>query len=292
MDSLTELFCLMDDFCRRFEPALEQRLLASGAKKRQRRSDLSLSELMTLTVLFHQLRFRQFKSFYLTYVCRHLRAEFPKLPSYHRCVELLPRCAAPLAALFEALKGQCDGISIADATALAVCDNKRIPRHRVFKDHAERGKTSMGWFYGFKLHAIINSKGELIRLKLTPGNVDDRKPLPDLCQGLFGQLFADKGYIAQWLTEALAEQDLKIVTSLKKNMKPVPRTDFEKAILRRRSLIETVFDELKNLCQIEHTRHRSVFNFLVNLMAGVVAYCLSDKKPTLNLIKVNALAQA
>lgn len=292
MDSLTELFCLMDDFCRRFEPALEHRQLTSGVKKRRRRSELSLSELMTLTVLFHQLRFRQFKSFYLAYVCRHLRAEFPRLPSYNRCVELLPRCAAPLAALFKVLKGQCDGISIADATALAVCDNKRIPRHQVFKDSAERGKTSMGWFYGFKLHVIINSKGELIRLKLTPGNVDDRQPMSDLCQGLFGHLFADKGYIAQWLTETLAQQDLQLVTSLKKNMKPVPRTDFEKAILRRRSLIETVFDELKNLCQIEHTRHRSLCNFLVNLMAGVVAYCLSDKKPSLNLIRGNALTPA
>lgn len=215
MDGLTELFCLIDDFCRLFEPAWERRLLISGAKKRRRRSALSLSELMTLAVLFHHLRFRQFKSFYLGYACRHLRGEFPKLPSYHRCVEPLPRCTAPFAALFESLKGQCDSLSIADATALAVCDNKRIPRHRVFKDSAERGKTSMGWFYGFKLHAIINSKGELIRLKLTPGNVDDRKPMPDLCQGLFGQLFADKGYIAQWLAEALAAHGLQLITTLK-----------------------------------------------------------------------------
>jgi transposase len=292
MDSLTETFCLIDDFCRAFEPAWEQRLLTSGTKKRRRRSELSLSELMTLTVLFHQLRFRQFKSFYLDYACRYLRAEFPNLPSYNHCVELMPRCAVPLAALFESLKGQCDGISIADATSLAVCDNKRIPRHRVFKDTAERGKTSMGWFYGFKLHAIINSKGELIRLRLTPGNVDDRKPMPDLCKGLFGQLFADKGYIAKWLTKALAEQNLQIITPLKKNMKAVSRTDFEKAILRRRALIETVFDELKNLCQIEHTRHRSVSNFLVNLMAGIVAYCLSGDKPSLKLTKVNLLAKA
>jgi hypothetical protein len=156
-------------------------------------STLSLSELMTLVILFHQLRFRQFKSFYLGTVCRHLRAEFPRLPSYHRCMELLPRYAVPLAALFTLLKGECDGISLADATALAVCDNRRISRHQVFKKGiAERGKTSMGWFYGFKLHDIINSKGELIRLKLTPGNVDDRQPMPELCHGLFGQLFADK----------------------------------------------------------------------------------------------------
>src|SRR5574342_1024648 len=200
MESLTELFCLIDDFCRQFEPAWRQRQLTSGTRKRRRRSALSLSELMTLVVLFHQLRFRQFKRFYVDYACRHLRAAFPTLPSYHRCVELLPRCAAPLAALFEVLKGSCDGISIVDATPLAVCDNRRIARHRVFQTSAARGKTSMGWFYGFKLHALINSQGELIRLKLTPGNVDDRKPLLNFCKGLFGYLFADKGYIAQKLT--------------------------------------------------------------------------------------------
>jgi transposase len=291
MDSLTELFCLIDDFCQVFEPVWQRQLLSSDAKRRQRPSSLSLSELMTLSILFHQLRFRQFKLFYLGYVCRHLRAEFPNLPSYQRCVELLPRCAAPLAALFHQVKGECDGISIADATALAVCDNRRISRHKVFKEVAARGKTSMGWFYGFKLHAIINSQGELIRLKLTAGNVDDRQPIPELCQGLFGQLFADKGYLGKALTETLARQDIQLITPLRKNMKPVPRTDFEKAVLRRRALIETVFDELKNLCQIEHTRHRSVANFLVNLMAGIMAYCLSDNKPSLSLIRVNLLPQ-
>jgi transposase len=291
MDSLTELYCLLDDFCRVFEPGWKHHLLARGAKRRQRPSMLSLAELMTLAILFHELRFRQFKSFYLGYVCRHLRAEFPTLPSYQRCVELLPRCVAPLAAFFMLVKGECDGISIADATALAVCDNKRILRHQVFKGLAQRGKTSMGWFYGFKLHAIINSKGELIRLKLTPGNVDDRQPIPELCQGLFGQLFADKGYLSKELAETLARQAIQLITPLKKNMKPVLRTDFEKAILRRRALVETVFDELKNLCQIEHTRHRSVANFVVNLMAGIIAYCLSDNKPTLSLTRVNLLSQ-
>ncbi|WP_396956818.1 IS982 family transposase, partial [Nitrosomonas sp.] len=177
-------------------------------------------------------------------------------------------------------------------TSIAVCDNRRIARHRVFADSARRGKTSMGWFYGFKFHVIINSRGELIRLRLTAGNVDDRQPMPNLCQGLSGQLFADKGYLARWLTEALARQNLQLITPLRKNMAPVLRTAFEKAILRHRSLIETVFDELKNLCQIEHTRHRSFFNFLVNLMAGVVTYCLSDNKPTLNLTRVNSLAKA
>jgi hypothetical protein len=292
MDHLTELFCLIDDFCREFEPAWERRLLAAGAKKRRRKTCLSLSELLTLLVLFHQLRFRQFKSFYLAYACRHLRREFPGLPAYARCVDLLPRCAVPLAALFEALKGRCDGVSVIDSTALAVCDNHRIDRHRVFKGKAARGKTSMGWFFGFKLHLVVNSKGELLNLRLTPGNTDDRRPAPDLCEGLFGLLLGDRGYISKKLAETLAGRGVELITRVRKNMRPVPRTGFETHLLRRRSLVETVIDELKNLCQIEHTRHRSITNFTVNLMAGIVAYCLSDNKPTLNLIRVNALAMA
>ena len=292
MDNLTETFCLIDDFCCQFEPLWHKQLLQNGTKKRRRPSELTLAELMTLTVLFHPMRFRQFKSFYLNYARRYLRAEFPKLPSYQRAVELMPRCAVPLTALFECLKGECDGISIADATPLKVCHNKRISRHKVFKDSAERGKTSMGWFFGFKLHAIINSQGELVRIKLTPGNTDDRKPIPDMCKGLFGLLFGDKGYISKDLAETLKDLNIKLVTSVKKNMKPATLSAFEKAVLKRRSLIETVFDQLKNLCQIEHTRHRSCHNFIVNLMAGIVAYCLSDSKPSLPLIQVKSLPKA
>ncbi len=117
-----------------------------------------------------------------------------------------------LGGLFEALKGSCDGVSIVEAPPLAVCDNRRIARHRVFKNSAGRGKTSMGWFDGFKLHPVITSRGELIGLKLTAGNVDDRKPLPQMCQGLFGYRFADKGYLGQRLAQALAKRHIQLIT--------------------------------------------------------------------------------
>lgn len=283
MDSLTELFCLIDDFCQTFEPEWEKHLLAAGQKKRQRCASLCLSELMTLAVLFHQLRFRQFKSFYLLYALRFLRTEFPGLPSYQRCLELLPRCIVPLSALFDAVKGECTGISILDSSPLVVCDNLRISRHRVFARVAARGKSSTGWFFGFKLHIAINHRGELLSMKVTPGNVDDRKPVAQLCRNLFGRVYADKGYIAQWLVERLRQQQVEFITKVRKNMKPVSRTPFDEALLRRRSLVETVFDELKNLCQVEHTRHRSYGGFLVNLMGGVIAYCLAPNKPRLPL---------
>lgn len=281
MDSLTETFCLIDDFCQAFAPEWEKRLLVDGHKKRRRATSLCLSELMTLAVLFHQLRFRQFKSFYLLYAQRYLRAEFPGLPSYQRCLELLPRCIVPMSALFDAVKGECTGISILDSSPLAVCDNLRIARHRVFAGIAARGKSSTGWFFGFKLHIAINHRGELLNMKVTPGNVDDRKPVAHLCRNLFGRVYADKGYVARWLVERLRQQQVEFITKVRKNMKPVQHTAFDQALLRRRSLVETVFDELKNLCQVEHTRHRSYGGFMVNLMAGIIAYCLTPNKPRL-----------
>ncbi len=289
MDDLTELYCLMDDFCKQFEPKHNAKLLADGTKRRLRESSLSLAELMTLVVLFHQIRYRQFKSFYLIHVCWHLKAEFPSLPSYSRCITLLPRCIIALAALFETLKGQCTGLSIADSTPIAVCDNLRIKGHKVFKDIAARGKSSTGWFFGFKLHAVINHKGELLNVQLTAGNVDDRKPLPELVKGFFGKLYADKGYISKTLIERLKTVGLDLVTKVRRNMKPIAHTDFDQAMLRQRSLIETVFDELKNLCQIEHTRHRSVSNFVVNILGGLVAYCLMPRKPALPVSDVRTL---
>ena len=283
MDHITELYCLMDDFCKEFEPELNKKLLSSGKRKRLRATSLSLAELMTLVVLFHQIRYRQFKSFYLNHVCQHLRSEFPRLPSYNRCIELLPRCNLALAALFEILKGQCTGISIVDSTPIAVCDNLRISRHRVFDGLAARGKSSTGWFFGFKLHAVINHQGELLGLRLTPGNIDDRKPVPDLVHSLFGKLYADKGYISGKLAQSLRDLGVELVTKVRRNMKPIVHSPFDQALLRLRSLVETVFDELKNLCQVEHTRHRSPINFAVNLLSGIIAYCLMPNKPKLPL---------
>lgn len=289
MDSLTELYCVVDDFYQAFEQSWKQRLLSSGERKRWRRTGISISEIMTLVVLFHQLRHRQFKIFYLDYVHRHLRREFPHLPSYSRMISLLPRCAVPMAALFDVLKGRCTGLSIIDATPLAVCDNLRIRGHRVFGGIAARGKTSTGWFFGMKLHLVINHLGELLDIKVTPGNIDDRKPVPGLCAGLFGKLYGDKGYISQALRQKLRAVGIDLFTKVRKNMKPIAHSGFDQAMLKKRSLIETVIDELKNLCQIEHTRHRSPVNFTVNLLGGIAAYCLQPNKPRLPVTKIDHL---
>ena len=133
------------------------------------------------------------------------------------------------------------------------------------------------------MHLIINERGELLAFKLTPGNVDDRKPVPEMAQGLFGKLFGDRGYISQALFEQLYQQGLELVTRYKKNMKQKLVKLMDKILLRKRSLIETVNDQLKNILQIEHSRHRSIWNFLVNLLAGLVAYTYLPIKPSLDL---------
>jgi hypothetical protein len=179
--------------------------------------------------------------------------------------------------------GQVTGISFIDSTALKVCGNKRISRHRVFEGLATIGKTTMGWFFGFKLHLLINDRGELLGFGLTAGNVDDRQPVEKLTKNLWGKRFGDKGYISQSLFEKLLKRGVKLVTSIRKNMKNKLIDLQEKILLRKRSLIETVNEQLKNICQIEHTRHRCPVHFVVHLLAGLIAYTRQPKKPSLNI---------
>ena len=176
-----------------------------------------------------------------------------------------------------------EGIAFVDSTAIRVCHNKRIYQHRVFKGAAQRGKTSVDWFYGFKLHLIINDRGELINLFVTAGNVDDRKALQSMLRGLKGKVFGDKGYLSKLLKETLFEQGVELITRVRKNMKPVKLSEFDNMLLHKRSLIETVYDQLKNISQVEHSRHRSIVGFFINLLASVISYTWQPKKPSLDL---------
>jgi hypothetical protein len=285
--SILEVFCSVDEFWARFEPAWRGELLAAGQRRRRRRGELHPSEVMTILIWFHQSHYRTFKAYYTEHVQVHLRGEFPALVSYTRFVELMPAVLLPLLAYLHTRMGACTGVSFVDSTPLAVCRAARIQQHRVFKADAARGKTSLGWFYGFKLHLVVNDRGDLLAFCLTRGNVDDRKPVPALLKrvkGLLGKLFGDKGYISQPLAERLlVEQGVRLITRLRANMRNRLMAVSDKLLLRKRAIIETIYDQLKNICQIEHTRHRSPRNFLVNLVCGLIAYCHQPKKPALDL---------
>jgi hypothetical protein len=286
--SILDLFCSADDFWQWFAPQWEPQLLACGQRQRRRRATaLHPSEIMTIVIAFHASQYRTFKAYYTEQVLRHWRAEFPQLVSYPRFVALLPTILVPLTAYRQTQLGTCTGISFIDSTSLAVCHNARIAQHRVFTGRATRGKTSVGWFFGFKLHLVVNDRGELLAFCLTPGNLDDRRPVPQLLRRIrrrFGKLFADRGYISQPLAEQLlVEHGIQLITKLRKNMRNRLLDVSDKLLLRKRAIIETIYDQLKNICQIEHTRHRSPVNFLVNLVAGLIAYCHQPKKPALDL---------
>ena len=282
MTSLLELYCDVDDFWQRFQPHWEQAQLLEGCGQRRRTGQLSPSEVMTIMIHFHQSRYRHFKAYYTAYVQERLRAEFPRLVSYERFVGLMPRVLAPLCAYLMQCYGSGTGVSFIDSTPLAVCHQRRIASHRVFAGLARRGKTSVGWFFGFKLRLVVNGRGELLACRLTTGHVDDRTPVPQLTRGLQGRLFGDRGYISQKLASQLFERGLRLITRLRRNMKPRPLPPEDRALLRKRAIIESINDQLKNISQIEHTRHRSPVNFLVNLVSGLIAYCHQPKKPSLS----------
>lgn len=279
--TLLELFCDVDDFCQSFSRQQVHRL-SSAAGKQVRQAGLCESEIMTIVIHFHQAGYRNFKTYYTEYVLRHLRAEFPGLVSYSRFVTLMQRVVMQLWAYAQARCGQCSGISFVDSTALRVCTNRRINRHKVFAGLAARGQCSLGWFYGFKLHLVITEQGEILAFTLTPGNVDDRKPVPKLVKQLFGKLFGDKGYLSQPLFDSLLEQGLQLITGIRANMKNRLMLMSDKLLLRKRYIIETINDQLKNQSQIEHSRHRSPLNFVVNVLGGLIAYMWQPRKPAIN----------
>jgi hypothetical protein len=286
---LTQLFCDVDDFCQTFIPAWQQSRLTNGDKKRHRAHRMSYSEMITLWVAYHQSGYRTFKWFYQNHVRKYWQSAFPCLLSYNRFIELLPNIIVPLTAFMKSRCVTSQGIAFVDSTPLRVCKNIRIPRHKTFVDVAGRGKSSTGWFYGFKLHLIVNDQGEILSFCITPGNVDDRQPVPNLVKSLTGRLFGDRGYISKKLTQLLASRDIKLITTLKKNMKAQAIDAFDKLMLRKRSIIETINDQLKNIFDLEHSRHRSLLNYLSNIVAGLVAYSYQDKKPALLLREADLL---
>lgn len=290
-DLLTTIYCDVDEFCKGFEEYYKTHLLSETGDEQSRmfpKSQLSMSEAMTIVIYFHLSNYKTFKWFYSNYISVYLVEYFPKLVSYNRFVELMQYLTVPL--LIYGLKfksGDCTGISFVDSTPLEVCHNKRIYSHKVFKNIAKRGHSSTGWFYGFKLHLVINEKGEILSYCITPGNVDDRdlKTIDFLTKELYGKLFADRGYLSSKLSEFLQERNILLFTKLKKNMKNKLIHMTDKLLLRRRAVIESVNDFLKNICNIDHSRHRSCINFLVNLFSGIVAYSFLPKKPSLRFDK-------
>lgn len=295
LDQITEIFVSIDDFYSKFSNEIKKYQLSDTKNCRNRAFRMTPGEVMTIMVLFHLSNYKDMKHFYLCYVKKYLKCEFPHTVSYNRFVELMQSVLLPLTFYLKACRpGDCTGISFVDSTPLKVCHNRRIPSNKVFREFAQRGKSSMGWFFGFKLHIIVNDKGDILNFAITQGNVDDREPLVSgkLLKDIWGKLFGDRGYLSKKLFETLFFDGIHLITKIRNNMKNTLMNINDKILLRKRALIETINDELKNICQIEHSRHRSFINFLTNLISGLIAYSFLPKKPAIKceFVKTNQLA--
>ena len=273
LDRLTVLFVIIDDFMAVFGPAWRALQLQYNVPVRVREGSLSLSELMAIELGFQAGGTRSFKHYY-EFLRTYHKAEFPQLVSYTRYLELRKQTVLPLVAFFQFVRAECDGESLIDSTKIEVSKLKRMFSHKVFKGLAALGKSSMGWFFGFKLHLVTTTTGHPISFKLTPGNVDDRSGLVDLSKDLWGKIFGDKGYISKEIFAKLFDQGLQVVTALKDKMKYQIMTKGDSDKLSGRIVIERELNIMKNVGHLEHSRHRSITGFIINILSSLCALCL------------------
>lgn len=284
-DKLIQIFCMVDDFCNEYSKSIQQRGLGVKGKNRKvPEPQLCISEIMTIEILYHLSGHKCFKYYYLQMVEPGFKEYFPGLVSYNRFVELKPRINLYLFAFINlCLLGLSTGVSYIDSTKLVVCHNLRIHSNKVFKGIAKRGKTSTGWFFGLKLHLIVNHVGEIVSFWLTSGNVADnnKNVVVKMCANLFGKLFGDKGYISKELFRELFGQGLELFTTIRRNMKNKLISLENNLFLMKRGVVESVIELLKSACNIEHTRHRSPVNAIVNIWAAIAAYHFFERKPSI-----------
>lgn len=279
-NQLTRIFCQIDDFCKEFNSYSKNKLLPAPSKifRRGPHCRLADSEIMTILIFFQSSGWRNFKNFYTTFLSIYWKNEFPNLPSYNRFIEIMNRVIFQLTLFSQINAGKHTGIYFIDSTCLPVCHLKRSRRHKTFDEIAEYGRTSVGWFFGLKLHIVVNNRGELIAFKITRGNMNDAKASESILKFLKGLVFGDKGYIGKQLFAQLLEKGLKLITRTRKNMKPIDYSPMEKQLLNQRGIIETIINHFKHHYHIWHTRHRSPLNAITHLMAGIAAYVIEPLK--------------
>jgi hypothetical protein len=276
---LLEIFIWTDDFVKAFE----ENCLSVRVGQRRRTPGLAMSEMLTILIFYHHSGYKCFEYYYERCVLKDLIGHFPQAPSYTRFVQLIPRSLHFLYWIgkVRGLMAQATGLYFVDSKKLPVCDNRRIHSHKVFKDIAQRGKSSTGWFFGLKIHLVINNLGEIVSFSLTAANVadNDKNVLEKLFKFIQGKCFGDKGYISKHF-EYFYQKGLQIITRIRKNMKNKLMDYYDKIMLQRRGIIESVNDILMTVFDIDHTRHRSPVNAVTHMLGAVAAYSFYDDKPS------------
>jgi len=276
MCKYTTIFVIVDDFCKMYNDWINHKLLSSG-KQRNRKGKLNLSEAISIIIFYHFSQFKNFKIYYQYFILKGNL--FTNPPCYHRFIQIIPSLFLPLVIMMHYLSGKKTGIYYTDSTHFAVCKNIRITSHKTFNGLAARGHSSIDWFYGFKLHMIINDKSEIIAIKITSGNTDDRVAFEEMIinKGLKGKCYADKGYISKALFVRLYSKGLTLITGIKRNMKNYSILFLDKLFLRKRfHLIETIFG---------YTKKQFNIRISIDLLLTSLLFCSQH----LSLIRSNLL---
>jgi hypothetical protein len=276
---LVEIFIVCDDFCKEFE----HYSMSQGQQRPPKERQMSDSELMSILIFYHHSGFRCFKYYYQQVILKAMGSYWKKPYAYEAFVAQIPRVNFVLFAFLSAARlATTTEANYIDSTPLVVTHNRRKQSNRTFKHLARTGKTSTGWFFGFKLHAVINQKGQLVVFHITAANVADNNHdlLEKLTGRLKGFLYGDKGYLTGLATQ-FKERGLELITHYRKKMGHRYLTLKQAYYLKHRGLIETVFDCLKNLCDLEHSRHRSPLNFCVNIWSALIAYTFFEQTPSI-----------
>jgi Transposase DDE domain len=278
-----ELFYHADEFCKVYEEEIARRELPNNRSNR-RKGLMTISEIITARVMYHSSGYKTVKDFFTRDRAR-LMNYFPGLVSYSRFVELCVEAIVPFAAFSKAccLLAE-EYISYIDSTKLEVCHIRRASGHKTFKGIATKGRTSVGWFFGFKLHLVTNAFGNIIDFDITSGNIADNNAslIRKLTKKLKGKLFGDRGYLLnKELYAELVSRGLSLFTKIRSNMKPQIMPLEDRLLLQRRGISETIIGILKDSLGLEHARHRSPVAFCVNVLSTIIAYFFRPNKPTI-----------
>jgi hypothetical protein len=280
-DKLIEIFVTVDDFLKEYEALMKLRSTDSFPKVRFE-GIMAPSEIMAIIIFYQYSGYKCFQYYYQEMVQHDLKGYFPEQVKYKRFLQLITK-SVPYLYVFSkwrCINSEPTGIYFIDSKKLPVCHNRRIHNHKVFKGLAQRGKSSTGWFFGFKIHAVLNNIGQVMNFTITPGNVADSNPetLRHVLLKLEGNCYGDKGYLSK-IFEELYLNGLKLVTKIRKNMKNKLVPIKEKYQSFKRAVIESAFDIMMSVFDIDHTRHRSPQNAMAHMLASVAAYSFMDQKP-------------
>lgn len=276
---LVTIFCEADDFCKFLSEKTGLNMLGKDKAVGPKRG-LIVSEIMTISIFYSMSNYKNFKSYYNNFILKYERSCFPNAVSYGRFIELRQEILVPMLLFIKTRGlGNCNGVSIIDSTTLEVCHVRRASSHKLFKNIAQKGKSSTGWFYGFKLHLIINSHGEITNFHITPGNIADNNHdlLESVTQNVFGKLVGDKGYIGAF--KQLYDKGIQLIHGIRKNMKNVLMTAYDKFLLKKRGVIESVIGLLKEMFGLESSKNRSKIAYFVQICSAIAAYNFKEFKP-------------